>query len=85
MSAVLEANIARSLTAVEEKEWAPNREVTLELLRIVDMIHEGKPACRLCGQIVNRLDVFGVCSKVSNAHKEWRGEPVPRKRNGARA
>lgn len=69
----------------EEKEWAPSREVTLERLRIVDMIHEGKPACRLCGQTVNHLDKFGLCSKVSDAHKEWRGEPVPRKKKaGAR-
>ncbi|WP_288874205.1 hypothetical protein [uncultured Microbacterium sp.] len=89
MSAVLEANIARSLIATtpaaEEKEWAPNREVTLEQLRVVDMIHEGKPACRLCGQVVNRLDMFGLCSKTSEAHKEWRGETAPRKKNGVRA
>lgn len=26
---------------VEVAEWQPNREVTLEALRIVDMIHEG--------------------------------------------
>lgn len=81
MSAVVEA------TPVEapEKEWAPDRAVTLGELRIVDMIHEGKPQCRLCGQIVNRLDPFALCSKVTNAHKERRGEPVPRKRNGTRA
>lgn len=81
MSAVLAAAPAD----VEEKDWAANREVTLERLRIVDMIHEGKPACRLCGQVVNRLDTFGLCSKISDAHKEWRGEPVPRKKKaGAR-
>ena len=85
LSAILEANIAHSLATVEEKEWAPNRDVTLERLRIVDMIHEGKPACRLCGQTANYLDKFGLCSKVSDAHKEWRGDPVPRKKKaGAR-
>lgn len=84
MTAVLEANIARSLSAVEEKEWQPNRDVTLAELRIVDMIHEGKPTCRLCGQIVNRLDTFGLCSKVSDSHKEWRGGPVPRKKGARR-
>jgi len=69
----------------EEKEWAPSRDVTLGELRIVDMIHEGKPACRLCGQTVNYLDKFGLCSKGSDAHKEWRGETVPRKKKaGAR-
>lgn len=81
MTAALETLIARSLPAVEEKEWVPDREVTLEQLRIVDMVHEGKPQCRLCGQTVNRLDKFGLCSKVSDPHKEWRGEPVPRKKS----
>lgn len=79
MSAAVEAAEA------PEKEWTPDRQVTLERLRIVDMIHEGKPACRLCGQTVNHLDKFGLCSKVSDSHKEWRGEPVPRKKNGARS
>ncbi|WP_205814376.1 hypothetical protein [Microbacterium sp. K35] len=83
MSAVLEASIARSIVAVQEAEakpWAPSRAVTLEQLRIVDMIHEGKPACRLCGQITNSLDRFGLCSKVSPAHREWRGDVAPSKK-----
>ena len=84
MTATLDANIARSLAAVEDESWEPNREVTLEQLRIVDMIHEGKPACRLCGQIVNRLDLLGLCSKTSLSHQERRGIPAPRKRAGAR-
>jgi len=86
MSAVLEANIARALTAAQEteaKEWKPNREVTLERLRIVDMIHEGKPQCRLCGQTVNRFDQFGLCSKTSDVHQQWRGI-TPKKTKGAR-
>lgn len=74
MSAILEANIAHSLATVEEKEWTPNRAVTLERLRIVDMIHEGKPQCRLCGQIVNRLDGFGLCSKTTELHRQRRGD-----------
>jgi hypothetical protein len=82
MSAVLEANIARSLAAVEEKSWEPNREVTLERLRIVDMMHEGWPRCRLCGQTVNRLDAAGLCSKTSVAHQERRGIPAPKKKAG---
>lgn len=74
MSASLEANIAKSLTtATSEKAWEPNPEVTAERLRIVDMIHEGKPACRLCGQVVNKLDAFGLCSKTSALHQERRG------------
>lgn len=82
MSAVLEANIARAIVAAQEAEpkaWEPNREVTLERLRIVDMIHEGKPICRLCGQLVNRLDPTGLCSKISDAHQEWRGVTVKKK------
>ena len=65
---------------VEAPGWKANREVTLEQLRIVDMVHEGKPACRLCGQITNGLDRFGLCSKVSPAHREWRGDVAPDKR-----
>lgn len=84
MTAVLEANIARSIAAVEEKAWEPNREVTLERLRIVDMMHEGWPQCRLCGQTVNRLDAFGLCSKVSAPHLARRGIPVPKKKAEAR-
>lgn len=83
MTAVLEANIARSLaatTSIEAKPWAPNREVTLEQLRIVDMIHEGKPACRLCGQIVNRLDGFGLCSKTTESHRHRRGDVTQTKK-----
>lgn len=74
MTAVLEANIAHSLSTVEEKTWEPDRQVTLERLRVVDMIHEGKPQCRLCGQVVNRLDAFGLCSKTSDSHRARRGD-----------
>ncbi|MEA1264186.1 hypothetical protein MicroSTF_14175 [Microbacterium sp. STF-2] len=79
MSAVLAAAPAD----VEEKDWAANRKVTLERLRIVDMIHEGKPACRLCGQTVNHPDKFGLCSKTSDAHQEWRGI-TPKRKAGKR-
>lgn len=80
MIATLKANIARSLAAAEEKVWVPNREVTLERLRIVDMVHEGKPQCRLCGQVVNRLDAFGLCSKTSESHRQRRGDFNPAKK-----
>lgn len=63
----------------EVPEWKPNRERIADELRNVDAIHEGKPTCRLCGQVVNRLDTFGLCSKVSASHKEWRGDAVPGK------
>ncbi|MGO4488183.1 hypothetical protein [Microbacterium sp. 2RAF4] len=70
MSAVL----AVAPTEAEEKEWTPNREVTLERLRIVAMMHEGWPQCRLCGQTVNRLDAFGLCSKTTESHRQRRGD-----------
>lgn len=76
MSAVL----AVAPTEAEEKEWTPDRAVTLERLRIVDMIHEGKPQCRLCGQIVNRLDGFGLCSKTTELHRHRRGDFTPTKK-----
>lgn len=63
----------------EAPEWKPNRERIADELRNVDAIHEGKPTCRLCGQVVNRLDTFGLCSKVTAAHRQWRGETVPGK------
>lgn len=83
MTAVLESNIARFLAAAQEaeaKSWEPNREVTLEQLRIVDMIHESKPTCRLCGQTVNRLDAFGLCSKTTESHRQRRGDFTPAKK-----
>lgn len=64
----------------EAPEWRPNRELIADELRNVDAIHEGKPTCRLCGQVVNRLDTFGLCSKVTPAHKEWRGDALPGKK-----
>ena len=67
----------------EKPEWKPDRDTTLAELRIVDMVHEGKPACRLCGQTVNRPDKFGLCSKTSDAHQEWRGIS-PKKKAGKR-
>lgn len=33
-----------------------------------------------CGQITNGLDRFGLCSKVSPAHREWRGDVAPAKK-----
>lgn len=43
----------------------------LELERI-DEANASKPKCTLCGQSVNRLDGFGLCSKVTPAHERRR-------------
>jgi hypothetical protein len=42
---------------------------TLAELDRIDGTHATKPVCGLCGQRVNTLDKFGLCSKVSNAHR----------------
>jgi hypothetical protein len=68
-----------SALATAAAKSKPNRELIADELRNVDAIHEGKPKCRLCGQVVNRLDTFGLCSKVTASHKEWRGDAVPGK------
>lgn len=65
---------------VEEDEWTPDRMVTLKRLRIVDMMHEGWPQCRLCGQTVYRLDTFGLCSKTTESHRQRRGDFTPTKK-----
>lgn len=41
-------------------------------LALVDKMHARKPTCQLCGQRVNRLDEFGLCSKVSGSHMRFR-------------
>lgn len=71
MTAVVEAS-----AEVAEKEWHPDRSVTRIELEAIDMAHEGKPTCRLCGQRVIRLDSFGLCSKTSDAHQQYRGFPT---------
>lgn len=67
----------------EPKEWTRD-EAAAERIRaeltVIDMVHEGKPTCRLCGQTTNRLDTFGLCSKTTDAHKERRGQTVPLKK-----
>ncbi|MEO7018375.1 MAG: hypothetical protein ABI067_17845 [Leifsonia sp.] len=42
---------------------------TLTALERIDETHAAKPVCGLCGQRVNTLDKFGLCSKVSNTHR----------------
>lgn len=61
----------------EEKEWVADeasRARARAELTAIDMSHEGKPKCIVCGQRCNRLDKYGACSKISDAHKAHRGE-----------
>lgn len=53
---------------------------TPEALAAADLVleriqarHEAEcDRCSLCGQLSNRLDDFGLCSKVSESHVQWR-------------
>jgi len=72
--------VAAVAEPTEAPEWKPNREVTLEQLRIVDMIHEDWPKCRACGQTTYRLDAFGLCSKTTESHRQRRGDYSPAKK-----
>lgn len=47
-------------------------ELAAEMARI-DRFHADLPKCTLCGQRCNRLDTFGLCSKVTETHKARRG------------
>lgn len=58
-------------------EWvlddAARGRIDAEYARI-EALHAGKPECSLCGQRANALDEYGLCSKVSDPHKEWRAQ-----------
>jgi hypothetical protein len=56
----------------EKSDWKPDRDITRAELETIAMSHEGRPTCHLCGQTTNALDRFGLCSKTSEAHKNWR-------------
>jgi hypothetical protein len=44
----------------------------LAALAALDETFERLPACRLCGQRVNKLDEYGLCSRISDSHKAAR-------------
>lgn len=63
------------MAETEKKEWVFDDDAKARVaaeLAAIDMSHEGKPTCALCGQRCNSLDRAGLCSKVSEAHKDWR-------------
>ncbi len=70
-----------------EKEWvlddAARARVAAELATI-DAHHEGKPTCALCGQRANKLDRFGLCSKTSEPHQDWRAAARADEKAGVR-
>lgn len=64
-------------------EWSLNAGARARIdveLQAIDIAHEAKgfPKCELCGQRCRKLDEFGLCSKVSESHREWRANPANR-------
>lgn len=53
-------------------DWTPDRAVTLAALEAIDHRQRPFPACALCEQRAVKLDRFGLCSKTSEAHQDWR-------------
>lgn len=54
---------------LEAKDENSSLARTLAELERIDRANETKPACGLCGQRVNALDKFGLCSKISDSHR----------------
>jgi hypothetical protein len=59
-------------TEIEVADVGTSLTRTLAELARIDGTHTTLPVCGLCGQRVNTLDKFGLCSKVSNAHRAER-------------
>ncbi|MDF2991870.1 MAG: hypothetical protein K0S37_2384 [Microbacterium sp.] len=71
------------------QSWAPTPESRAKVQRVLDAIdlaQSSKPMCGLtgCGQRANRLDEFGLCSKVSDSHKRVRLADAAYSRAGRR-
>lgn len=54
-----------------------------ELARI-EATQAWMPVCALCGQRAVELDEFGLCSKISTPHKEWRAGVLADEKTGTR-
>ena len=63
--------------ADDPNAWAPTEKGRAQAQAHLDdiaRIHTLYPKCSLCGQHAIQLDKFGLCSKISDSHKTWRGE-----------
>lgn len=65
--------------SLTEKGWVLDpsqtervRALQAEEMARIDRAQAHYPQCALCGQRATSLDRFGLCSKVSDPHKEWR-------------
>lgn len=57
-----------------EREWKPDPAVTAAALAAIDARQARLPTCWLCDQRSLKFDEFGLCSKVSQPHKDARAE-----------
>ena len=70
-----------------EKQWAASdasRAATAEALARIDRAQASYPRCALCGQRCVKLDRFGLCSKTSEPHQEWRARGRAERKAGVR-
>ncbi len=58
--------------SIEVKDWKPNPEQVRAEMENLDAMFSAWPECRLCGQRTAQLDRYGLCSKTSQPHKDWR-------------
>lgn len=84
-------DITPPMDATEEQprdtkpEWVlddASRARTAAALAEVDAVQANSPTCALCGQRARVLDRFGLCSKTSDPHKEWRAGVRAEEKNG---
>lgn len=71
----------------DEQRWTYDDAVRARVgaaLAKVDAAHAGYPRCALCGQRSLKLDRFGLCSKVTDAHKDWRARVRADEKAGVR-
>lgn len=68
----------------EQPDWKPDRAVTLSALAAIDEAERFAPTCALCGQRAAVLDRFGLCSKTSETHQDWRAGVRADRKAGAR-
>ena len=60
----------------DPSNYTPTPEALAAATAVLERIqarHEAEcDRCSLCGQLMNRPDDFGLCSKVSESHLQWR-------------
>ena len=68
----------------DETPWTADRDLTRAVLAAIDDRQAVHAECALCGQRSVRLDKFGLCSKKSRPHNDWRDEVRADLKAGAR-